>query len=102
MGREHIYKEHNVSLLMYHFVCPAKYRRDIFTKEVEETLIDICKEIEKRFEIQFDEIGADNDHVHFLIQSVPMLSPKQVIQTVKSITAKELFKKHPEVKKKLR
>ena len=41
------------------------------------------------------------DHVHFLIQSVPMMSPTQIIRTVKSITAKELFKLHPEVKQKL-
>jgi REP element-mobilizing transposase RayT len=101
MGREHIRKQHNVSLLMYYFVCPAKYRRDIFTKEVESTLIKVCEEIEKGFEIQFDEIGADQDHVHFLVQSVPMKSPKQIIQTIKSITARELFKAHPEIKKKL-
>ncbi len=55
----------------------------------------------KRYEIKFVEIGTDKDHVHFLIQSVPMYSPKKIIQTVKSITAREVFKKHPEVKKKL-
>lgn len=102
MDREHIRREHNVSLLMYHFVCPAKYRRDIFTKEVEDSLVDICRDLEKRYEIQFDEIWADNDHVHFLIQSVPMMSPKRIIQIVKSITAIHLFKRHPEIKRKLR
>lgn len=99
---EHVHKQHNVSLLLYHFVCPAKYRRDIFTEEVEYSLINICKDIETRYEIRFDEIGADKNHVHFLIQSVPMKSPKQIIQTVKSITARELYKLHPEIKNKLR
>jgi len=47
------------------------------------------------------EIGTDKDHVHFLIQSVPTLSPIKIIQAVKSITAKEIFRKHPEVKKQL-
>jgi len=60
-----------------------------------------CLEIEKRYEIKFMEIGTDNDHVHFLIQSVPMYSAKKIIQIVKSITAREIFSKRPEVKKEL-
>ena len=86
---------------MYHFVCPAKYRRVVFTEDIDESLRLICDEISKRYEIEFIEIGTDADHVHFLIQSVPMLSPTRIIQTVKSITAKEIFKRHPEVKKQL-
>jgi len=49
----------------------------------------------------FIEIGTDLDHVHFLIQGVPTMSPKEIIQIIKSITAKEMFKRHPEVKLKL-
>ena len=92
---------HNVSVLLYHFVCPAKYRRVVFSKEVDETLKDICLEISKRYEIHFLEIGVDKDHVHFLIQSVPTKSPTQIITTVKILTAREIFKKHPEVKEQL-
>ncbi len=57
--------------------------------------------ISERYEIYFLEIGADKDHVHFLIQSVPTMSPKSIAQKVKSITAREVFKKNPEVKQKL-
>jgi len=71
------------------------------TEEVEKSLVEVCTGIEKRFEIHFIEIGADENHVHFLMQSVPMMSPKQITQTVKSITAKELFRLHPEVKQQL-
>ncbi len=86
---------------MYHFVCPAKYRRVVFTEEVDESLRMICDEISLRYEIEFIEIGTDSDHVHFLIQSVPMMSPTRIIQTIKSITAKEIFNRHPELKKQL-
>ncbi len=96
-----IHKSHNVSVLLYHFVCPAKYRRVVFTESVDQSIREICLEISKRFEISFIEIGTDKDHVHFLIQSVPTQSPTRIIQTVKSITAKEVFKKHPEVKEQL-
>ncbi len=98
---EHVHKRHNKNLLLYHVVCSAKYRRKVFTKEVEEELKDICLEIEKRFEIGYHEIGTDEDHVHFLIQSVPTLTPHSVVQITKSITAKEIFKRFPEVKKML-
>ena len=55
----------------------------------------------KRYEITFIEIGVDKDHVHFLVQSIPMYSPKKIIQTIKSITAKKIFEMNPEVKKEL-
>jgi len=96
---EYIHKSHNVSVLLYHFVCPAKYRRVVLSKEVDETLKDICLEIEKRYDIHFLEIGTDKDHVHFLIQSVPRKSVTSIITMIKSITAREIFKVHPEVKK---
>jgi len=83
---------------MYHIVCPTKYRRAVFASEVDAKIKEICSEIQKRFEITFLEIGTDDDHVHFLVQSVPMYSPKQIVQTIKSITAREIFKACPEVK----
>ncbi len=98
---ELIRKSHNVSLLLYHIVCPAKYRRIVFSAPVEETLREICLEIEKRYEIVFLEIGADKDHVHFLVQSVPTYSPTQIVRTIKSITAREIFLRHPSVKTQL-
>ena len=101
MEDKHILKSHNKSLLIYHIVCPAKYRRKVFTEAVEQTLKEVCKGISERYEIYFVEIGADEDHVHFLVQSVPMYSPKKVIQKLKSITGIKIFKKHPGVKKKL-
>jgi len=73
----------------------------VFEKEVDEILKETCVEIEKRYEIKFLEKGTDNDHVHFLIQSVPTYSAKKIIQTVKNITARDTFERVPEVKKKL-
>jgi len=95
---DHIHKSDNKSLLLYHFVCPIKYMRKVLTESVSKTFKDICLEIEERYEISFVEIGLDENHVHFLIQSVPVNSPKKIIGAVKSITAKEIFRLHPEVK----
>lgn len=98
---KYIHMSHNVSVLLYHFVCPAKYRRVVFSKEVDNTLRDTCQEIENRYDIHFLEVGTDKNHVHFLVQSIPKNSPTQIIRTIKSITAKQIFLHHPEVKKKL-
>jgi putative transposase len=72
------HKRHNVSSLIYHIVCPAKYRRVIFDAEVDTVLKDVCLDIAKRYEIAFLEIGTDKDHVHFLVQSVPSYSPTKI------------------------
>ena len=79
---EYIHKRHNVSVLLYHYVCPAKYRRVIFDDSVDNVLIQTCKEISKRYEINIIEIGTDGDHVHFLIQSVLMLTPTQIARII--------------------
>lgn len=98
---EYIHKSHNVSVLMYHVVCPAKYRRVVFSEEVDEELREVCIEISKRYEIEFLEIGVDRNHVHFLIQSIPTYSPKKVVQIIKSIPAREIFRRVPSVKRQL-
>ena len=98
---ELVHKSHNVSLLMYHFVCAAKYRRLVINEEVDSIVKDICIEIGKRYEIRFLEIGTEGDHVHFLIQSIPMYSPTKIVTKIKSITAREIFSKVPSVKKQL-
>ena len=101
MNTEHIKKSHNVNLLLYHLVCPIKYRRKVLTKETSLTLKQICLGIEQRYEIKYIEIGTDDDHVHFMIQSVPTMTPKRITQITKSITARIMFQKHPEIKKML-
>ena len=98
---DHIYKSHNKSMLLYHLVCPVKYRRKVFTDEVEDTLKEICIGIGERYEIQFVEIGSDKDYVHFLFQSVPMMRASDMVKTIKSITAREIFRSHPEIRRML-
>ena len=98
---EYIHKSHNVSVLLYQFVLPTKYRRVVFSYEVDNSLKEICLEISKRYQIYFLEIGTDRNHVHFLLQSVPKYSPTKIATIIKSLTAIEIFKKHPEVKKEL-
>ena len=98
---ELIHLSHNVSILMYHYVCPAKYRRIVFSMDVDNVLKEVCLDIEDRYDFRFLEIRTDKDHVHFLVQAVPKLNPSQIIRIIKSLTAREIFSRCPEVKKKL-
>jgi hypothetical protein len=73
----YIRKSHNVTVLLYHLVFPAKYRRAVFDAAVDQALRDVCLGIEARYQLKFLEIGADRDHVHVLVQSVPTYSVTQ-------------------------
>jgi REP element-mobilizing transposase RayT len=94
-------KSHNVSELLYHYVYTAKYRRLVYDQTTDKILNKVCLEIAKRYQIEFIELGTDKGHVHFLIQSTPRYSPTQIIQTVKRLTVREIFKQAPDVKHKL-
>lgn len=61
----------------------------------------ICEEIEERYSIEFEQIGIDQDHVHWLLSAAPKHAPSEIIQIIKSITARELFKQYPALKKNL-
>ena len=98
---EFIHKRHNVTVLLYHLVFPAKYRKAIFDTNVDHELKAVCLDIEARYQIKFLEMGTDNDHVHFLVQSVPTYSVTKLVTMIKSITAREVFKRCPQVKKQL-
>jgi putative transposase len=76
-----------------------KYRREALTKEIGESLRLICVGISERYEIQFLEIAYESDHVHFLVQSVPSISVSKLVILIKSLSARELFKAHPEIKR---
>lgn len=101
MKSRYWHKSHNVTVLLYHLVFPAKYRRAVIDRQVDGVLKEVCLEIAKRYQVRFLEIGADKDHVHFLVQTVPTYSVTRIVTVVKSLTAKEVLSRCPQVKKAL-
>jgi len=93
---------HKAFRIKYHFVFVTKYRKDLFLNDLYvQTFKKTCEGLEKRYSLKFETIGFDEDHVHFLLQSVPKYSPSQIFRIVKSITAIKLFEAHPDIKKEL-
>ena len=93
---------HKVFKIKYHFVFCIKYRKDLFLEnKYVEFVKKICNGLEERYSMKFESVGFDEDHVHFLLQSVPKYAPSQVFRIVKSITAIKLFEQYPDLKKEL-
>ena len=87
MESRYIHKPHKVSVLIYHLVCAAKYRRVVTSEHVDGVLRKACLEIEKRWKVRFLEIGLDRNHAYFLIQAVPSHSAGRTVRIVKSVVA---------------
>ena len=98
---EYIHKSHNETVLIYHLVFPAKYRQAVFDGDGDGVLKDVYLNIEKRYQVKFLEIGTDKDHVKPLVQSVPTYGVRKLVTIIKSLTAREVFKRCSEVKKQL-
>jgi len=97
----YLHRSHNVTVLLYHLVFPAKYRRAVFDADVDSVLRDVCLDIAERYQMKFLEIGTDEDHVHFLVQAIPTYSVTRLVTVIKSITAREIFRRCPQVKRQL-
>ena len=85
----------------YHIVFPVKYRKGLLYPEVENKIKEISEDISERYEIDFEKIGCDEDHIHILCSFHPKYSIGETVRKIKSITARELFKTFPWLKKDL-
>ena len=85
----------------YHLVFPVKYRKALLAPPLTAAILEIAKEIEQRYEINFEKIGTDGDHIHLLCSFHPKYSGSQIVGAFKSITARELFRRFPELRRQL-
>lgn len=80
----------------------VKYRKHLLSDiKLINFLKNICFGIGERYYFEFDAIGSDGDHVHLFVGAEPKYSPSKVMQIIKSITARQIFKEYPEIKKQL-
>jgi len=78
-----------------------KYRKKLLNEDITDFLKTTCSEIGERYYFEFDAIGCDGDHVHLFVGAEPKNSPSRVMQIIKSITARKIFKEYPEIRKQL-
>ena len=80
---------------------PVKYRKALLDREVCQIIEETSEEISERYAIEFEALGMDSDHIHVLCGAHPKLSPGRIVQIFKSITAREVFRRKPEVRRQL-
>jgi len=90
---------HHVYRLMYHFVWIPKYRHKVFEEPYRTVLKDIVRKVGYDYDIDIVELEVPTDHIHMVVRSEPKASPSSVMQIIKSISAREFFRLHPEIKK---
>jgi putative transposase len=92
---------HNIYDTHYHIVFPVKYRKALLQNEIPLYIAKIAEEIADRYDIEFEKIGCDQDHIHILTNFPPKYSGSDIVRMFKSITARELFKQFPLLRKQL-
>ena len=91
---------HHVFRIMYHFVWIPKYRHKIFIEPYRESLKLIIKKIGYDYNIEIVELEIPSDHVHMVVKSEPKVSPSDIMQIIKSISARNFFKLYSQIKRK--
>ena len=92
---------HNAYTAHYHIVCPVKYRKALLSGDIPLAINHIAEEISIRYDIQFEKLGYDKDHIHILTSFPPKYGGSEVVRIFKSITARELFKQFPLLRREL-
>ena len=92
---------HAVYDLKYHLVWIPKYRKHILDDEVSDYLKEVFRKIAEEYGFKIDTLGIMEGHVHIYVEARPKYSPAQIVQIMKSISAREVFKKFPKLRKKL-
>jgi len=85
--------------VQYHLVWCPKFRYNVLKGNVEEALKKILAEICTRYEYEILELEVMADHIHIFISAKPTIAPTDIVRTLKSITAIQLFKEFPALKK---
>ena len=102
MGQHEVVKGYHCAYqLHYHIVFPVKYREALLSDEIVVAIKEILLGIEERYEIKMEQIGCDRDHIHVLCSAHPKYAPGQLVRVMKSITAREVFKRFPKLRKEL-
>ena len=92
---------HCVFNMHVHLVFVAKYRRDVFTKAMLETMNEVFKRVCLDFEAVLVEFDGEHDHVHLLVNYPPKVAISSLVNSLKGASSRILRSKHPEIKNKL-
>lgn len=85
---------------MLSIVWISKYRHKVFIEPYRTVLKDIIEQIGYDYNIEIIELEVPTDHIHMVVRSEPKISSADIMQIIKSISARQFFRLHPDIKKK--
>jgi len=100
MAKKQEYKStaHCKYLCQYHVVYCPKFRFSVLHGDVETALKEILHDIAHKYDYEIISMEVMPDHVHVFVGAKPTVAPSDIVRTMKSISAIELFKKFPDLK----
>lgn len=90
---------HHVFRIMYHFVWIPKYRHKVFEEPYQSALKSIIEKVGYDYNIEIVELEIPVDHIHMVARAEPRTAPSDIMQIIKSISAREFFRRFPQIKK---
>ncbi len=88
--------------IQYHFVWIVKYRYNLLNDiERQKAIREILNGISARYWFEIIKLGTDGNHVHCFLRAAPRYSPSEIMNKIKSISAREMFKRFPDIRKML-
>jgi putative transposase len=92
---------HSVYSLQFHYVACIKYRRKVISGNIAESLKTINLSVAKSFDITIIEQETAGDHIHILFNGKPHIQLSKFVNSLKSVSARLLFREFPELRNQL-
>ena len=92
---------HSIYNLQFHYVACVKYRRKVLTEAVSARLKEINLSVAEEVGVTIIEQETDCDHIHILFSAKPQIQLSKFINSLKSVSARLLFREFPDLKDKL-
>lgn len=86
-------------LVQYHIIWCPKFRFPVLKDDVGDTLKQILADICERYGYIIKALEVMPDHIHIFVDCPQTAAPCDIARTLKSISAIEMFRKFPQLKK---
>lgn len=87
--------------IAYHIVWCVKYRHNILSGQVAETLRELLEATANENGFAIEALEVMTDHVHALVSATPQQDIPTLVKLLKGVSARRMFQRHPELRRHL-
>lgn len=92
-------RNHSKFILTYHIIFVCKYRKKLlirYGEDIKQTMYNISK----RYDFTIKEMEVDKEHIHMMVESIPKISPLQIVRVLKQQSTIQMWRKYSKKLKK--